>query len=145
MIGYVVDASVAVKWIVNESGSATAVTVLDADIARIAPDLLFAEASNALWAMHRRGDFTRADYRDAVQVLRTAPVAVPVAMRRLAPAAAALAADLGHPVYDCFYLALALSEQFPVLTADSRFHEGVRRHPYLGDRVVHLRELGRRR
>ena len=29
-------------------------------------------------------------------------------------------------------------EQYPVVTADVRFHGKVRRHPYLSDRIVHV-------
>ena len=141
MTGYVVDASVAVKWFVKEPLVHEAFAILSPDIVRVAPALLFAEASNALWARHRRGDLTRSELADAIQTLRGAPVSVPVAMSRLAPAAASLAAELEHPVYDCFYLALALREQFPVLTADTRFHDRVRRHAYLSESIVHLREL----
>ena len=49
-----------------------------------------------------------------------------------------LAVDLGHPAYDCYYLALAMQGQYPVVTADARFHDRVREHPYLSDRVVHV-------
>ncbi len=59
-------------------------------------------------------------------------------MRQLAAAAGRLAMDLDHPVYDCFYLALAIQEQYPVITADTRFHDKVRVHPYLSDRVRHV-------
>ena len=53
-----------------------------------------------------------------------------------------LAIDLGHPTYDCFYLALAVQEHCPVVTADRRFHGAVRQHPYLADRIVHVESLG---
>lgn len=36
----------------------------------------------------------------------------------LLPAAFRLAADRDHPVYDCVYLALAMREGIPLLTAD---------------------------
>ncbi len=79
-----------------------------------------------------------------MDLLRAAPVATPLSMRRLAASSARLASDLGHPVYDCFYLALAIHENYPVVTADTRFHEKVRKHPYLADRVVHVAELAGR-
>jgi predicted nucleic acid-binding protein len=44
-------------------------------------------------------------------------------------------------VYDCFYLALAILEQYPVVTADGRFHDKVRGHPYLSDRIVHVAQV----
>lgn len=138
MTGCVVDASVVVKWLVAEELSDEAASLLQWESTLVAPELVFAEVTNALWAMCRRGDIGAADFDDAVDVLRTAPVAVPHPMRRLAAAAARLALDLDHPVYDCFYLALAVLEQYRVVTADRRFLDKVRRHPYLSDRIVHV-------
>ena len=138
MTGYVVDASVAVKWLVQEDHSDEAIGLLGGGARLVAPSLLFAEAANALWAMYRRGDISADDMNDAVDALGAAPVSLPTPMLELAAAASRLGADLGHPVYDCFYLALAIQTQYPVVTADNRFHDKVRSHPYLSDRVVHL-------
>jgi predicted nucleic acid-binding protein len=141
MTGYVVDASVAVKWLISEAHSEQALTLLDRRQSLIAPELLFAEAANALWALSRRGDIADTDLAEAIDVLKAAPIAVPASMRDLAPAASRLAADLDHPVYDCFYLALAIQEQYVVVTADGRFHDKVRAHPYLAERMLHVRSL----
>ncbi len=141
MTGYVVDASIVVKWFVKEEWSNEAASLLEAEAALIAPEPLFAEVCNALWAMHRRGDIGGEDLAEAMDALRAAPVGVPFSMRQLAASSARLAIDLDHPVYDCFYLALAVQEQYPVVTADARFHEKVRSHPYLSDRIVHLAAL----
>ncbi|HEU0215775.1 MAG TPA: type II toxin-antitoxin system VapC family toxin, partial [Stellaceae bacterium] len=43
-------------------------------------------------------------------------------------AAQALALELGHPVYDTLYLAVALAEHGVVVTADRPFVEAVARH-----------------
>ena len=138
MTGYVVDASVVVKWLVQEAYSEEAVALLDSGSTFVAPALVFAEAANALWVMRRRGDIVADDMADAVETLRAMPVAVPVTMPQLAAAASRLAVDLDHPVYDCFYLALAVQTQYPVVTADRRFHDKVRAHPYLSDRIEHV-------
>jgi predicted nucleic acid-binding protein len=93
MSGYVVDASVAVKWLVTENFSEQAVRLLDEELTLIAPELLFAEAGNALWVMCRCGIITKADFAEAVGVLRAAPraapVSVPISMRQLATSAGA--------------------------------------------------------
>ena len=70
-------------------------------------------------------------------MLKAAPVAVPVSMRRLAASALRLAVDLGHPACDCYYLALAMQDRYPV-TSDTRFYDRVREHAYLSDRIVHV-------
>lgn len=138
MTGYVVDASVVVKWMVDEEHSEAAASLLDSGATLVAPALVFAEAANALWAMRRRGDIGADDVSDAMAILQTVPVAIPLSMLQLTAAAARLAADLDHPVYDCFYLALAVQTQYAVVTADMRFHDKVRGHPYLSDRIEHV-------
>jgi len=143
--GYVVDASVVVKWLVNENLSDQAVGLLKSGATLVAPALVFAEVTNALWAMLRRGDIDATDMTDAIQALQAAPVAIPASMSQLAPATARLAADLDHPAYDCFYLALAIQSQHPVVTADARFHDKVRRHPYLADHILHVAQVEPRR
>ena len=85
---------------------------------------------------------SREELAEAVDLLRIAPVATPLSMRQLAASSARLAVDLQHPVHDCSYLALAIHEDYPVVTADTRLYEKVSQHPYLGDRVVHVGDLG---
>lgn len=137
MASYVVDASVAVKWLVDENLSDEAAQLLNGH-ELLAPSLVYAEATNAIWKLARRGIISWADVADALAALSRAPLAVPVTMKDLMVAAAGLAHDLGQPVYDCIYLALAIRQQRPVLTADRRFHDVVHRHPYLTKHVVHL-------
>lgn len=141
MTGFVIDASVAVKWFMTENGSDAAVRLLLADQPLMAPELIYTEVANALWAAVRRGDMTSDGLREAIDALTAGPVSTSVATKQLIGAAARLAVDLAHPVYDCLYLALALHEQRPVVTADRRFQDVVHRHPYLSDRIRHLENL----
>ena len=141
MTRYVVDASVAVKWLVREPLSQEASLLLAGDVSLMAPDLLFAEGANALWAMRQRRELTDAEFDEAVETLQEAPVLVPSTLLQLTPAASRLAADLGHPIYDCFYLALAIQEKARLVTADGRFCDRVGSHPYLSDSIVPLAEM----
>ena len=141
MAGFVVDASVAVKWLVSEAHSDKAAALLDGKNTLAAPELMFVEATNALWALARRGEIKNADVMEAVDVLADTPVAVPLTARQLLPSAAKLASDLDHPVYDCVYLALSMHTEHPVVTADRRFYEKTKNHPYLSARVVHISDL----
>ena len=136
----VVDASVGVKWVVDEIGSEMA-TALIAGRRLLVPDLFWVETANALAAKVRRSELSRAQAQDAWQDLSRAPVmSRPVTPDSLAPALG-LAQDIGHPVYDCLYLAMAVAEKCHVVTADRRFAEVVRRHPCLAESLLLLGEI----
>ncbi len=114
----VIDASVALKWVLDEPGSEAAVALRDQEL--IAPTLWLAEAANALWRHARIGDISDDEAAIHFSELRKAPVASLPIEPHLEPALK-LAVEIGHPVYDCIYLALALHHQTHVVTADHRF------------------------
>lgn len=116
---WVVDASVAAKWLAPETESSIAAALLDDELA--APDLIFAEVGNILWKKQLRGEMEAATVHLAVRWLLQVPMAVHDAAGLL-PDALALALQLQHPAYDCFYLALARRIGAPLLTADRRLH-----------------------
>ena len=85
----------------------------------IAPELILAEVLNAAWKAARLGLMTslQADIARAELPLCVAR------LEHLAPLATSVAQaarQLDHPVYDCFYLALADREGVPLVTADTR-------------------------
>jgi len=77
MTGYVVNASVAVKWLVDEPQSEQALKLLENDLPLLAPELIFAEVANALWAMGRRENIGADVIRDAIDLLADAPLTIP--------------------------------------------------------------------
>ncbi len=124
----VIDASVALKWVLDEPGREAADALLDEEL--VAPALWLLEAANALWRRVRRGELTAEEARERLIELLNAPVTT-TAIEDDLLAAADLAATLGHPVYDCLYLARAIREDSHVVTADARFHEAVAQSPRL--------------
>lgn len=128
----VVDASVAVKWVVRETDSDPADALFD-DNELIAPVLWLAQASNVLWRRARIGEITADEARSRLSELRNAPVAS-LPMEPHLDRALQLATEIGHPVYDCLYLALALHHDTHVITADRRF-AAVAARPELAGRV----------
>jgi predicted nucleic acid-binding protein len=68
----VVDASVALKWVIEEPGSDAAVALRSESL--IAPDLWLAEAANALWRRTRLGDLTPEEAVAYFVKLASAPV-----------------------------------------------------------------------
>lgn len=128
----VIDASVALKWVLDEPGQEAADALLDEEL--IAPALWLVEAANALWRRGQRGELTAEEAAARLAELCNAPVAT-MAIEADVPTAIQLATAIGHPVYDCLYLALALRENTHVVTADARFHAAVQRSPDLKDAV----------
>ena len=74
---------------------------------------------DSVWKKFRRGWSSDKQVFSAMERLpRAFARLVPVA--ELAPRASALTLLLDHPIYDCFYLALAEREQLAIVTADDR-------------------------
>ncbi len=132
----VVDASVALKWVIEEPGSDEARSLRGQALS--APAVWLAEAANTLWRKARKNEITVQEARSSFALLQAAPVAATPVEMDIAEALT-LAVELDHPVYDCLYLAAALREDAYVLTADMRFARAVARHADLKDRV---RKLG---
>ena len=121
---FVVDASVAVKLLVDEPDSGAARALAASGQELHAPRLMVAEVANALWRKARQGQFERTDAGAAMAALSDMP------MRwnddeTVGADAVRLALALDHPVYDCVYLALAHRIGATVVTADRRFASAV--------------------
>ncbi len=128
----VIDASVAVKWVLREANSDKADALLD-DHDLMAPGFWLAESGNALWRRARLGEITAEEAAERLSELLNAPVASIAIELHIGPALQ-LATELGHPIYDCIYLALALHHDTYVVTADRRFVAAATR-PDLAGRV----------
>ncbi len=119
----VLDASVAVRWVVKEEGSDEAAALLERDITWITPRLLLTEAASAL----RRKVADRAlapaaagQSLDALlQAVADGVIRLIEDERVIAPALL-LALSLQYKVLDCVYLALAEREGAGIATADDR-------------------------
>lgn len=137
----VIDASVAIKWVVDEAGSDIATRLLDRPLA--APDLLSPECANNLWKKVTRGQLSADEADIAAATLEAAEITVHPTRAHLR-AATELACALGHPAYDCFYLALARHLSTCLVTADLRLIEAVRArsNPELADLAVSLQAFG---
>jgi predicted nucleic acid-binding protein len=120
---YVLDASVALKWVLAEPGSDRALA-LRADFRRgihtfLAPDVFLAEAGHTLAKAERRkviappqGSILLADLLTTIPQLRPS---LP-----LLPQAFSIASAFRISFYDCLYVALADRESCKLLTADLR-------------------------
>lgn len=116
---FVVDASVVIKWYVEENDWEAARGLLASTAALHAPELLQAECANTLWKKVRRKNLELAD---ALAILREVLMA-PIGLHPSADvidAAWHLATAADRTVYDALYAALAIAVDCPLVTADSR-------------------------
>lgn len=121
----VVDASVAVRWLVQLPHHEEARALLGAGNRLLAPEFLPAEVGSALTKMVRAKALTLAEGLEAYQDFFRAPVRM-LPVQAVAERAMKLALKHGQSLYDCLYLALAESEQGQFATADARFWKAIK-------------------
>jgi predicted nucleic acid-binding protein len=123
MTDFVIHASVAIKWIVQEQRTSEALALRKRKLC--APDLIVAECANILWKKVRLKELTAGEASAAAQLLARADVEL-LPMREHFQTATDLAIELDHPAYDCVYLAVALAKGCAFVTADDRLLRRVR-------------------
>ena len=136
----VVDASVAVKWLVREEDTDKALALLRAwheeEVTPAAPHLLPFEVANALHRKVFRGQLSVGDSTRMIAQLTGSRIELHQTAG-LHARALELASELQQgAVYDAHYLALAEEFDCELWTADQRFHRAV------SDRLTHVRWLG---
>ncbi len=131
----VVDASVGVKWFLEEHDSEIASAIFDANVSRIhVPDLFMVEVSGALVRQTNMLKTKQLVIRNALSRLTAMFSTGDLVPVRSLPAdvsrATDIAIDLGHPLKDCIYLALAIDRNCPLMTCDAKFAVKARsKHP----------------
>ena len=115
-MAYIVDASVALKWLVVEEDAARAVDLLQSGRDLFAPRLIIDEVANALRKKCRQQHLKPSEALERIRLL-------PRYFRGLLDMSDAgvvldMAIAIDHPVYDCFYLQAARDRGLPLVTAD---------------------------
>ncbi len=120
---FVLDSSVAFKWLVPEADTPKALRLLDDfdngihDL--IAPDILPVEAVHALTRAERQGRITPAEGAVLIKDLfKHLPPLHPYLP--LLPRAYEISSKMRIGVYDCLYVALAERENCELVTADDK-------------------------
>lgn len=136
---YVVDANIAIKWVIPEPDSNDALALLGHGL--LAPELLLPECLNVLWHKRVKQELDEAESDVALTALAAAPIQwLPVAP--MMKTVLDLAVRLKHPAYDCTYLAAAIHVGVPMVTADGKFVRRLRRDDAVADLAPHVRLLG---
>jgi predicted nucleic acid-binding protein len=123
---FVIDASVAVKWLPlfgNEPLVSQAHRYLDrrsaGEITVVVPDLFWAEVSSVLWKAARRGACDTDEASLALSTLEEQELPT-VPSLILVNSALSIALKYGRTLYDCVYVALAVRSNAELVTADEK-------------------------
>lgn len=123
----ILDASVVLKWFVDEENSDKAIQLREEYYAGereiVIPDLLLFEVANAL---RYNPDFEPDEIKDSVKTLFDMGIEIIIPTYSLLEKAIDLAKSLDVTCYDAAYLALAGDLGFEFITADRKFYNKVR-------------------
>jgi len=140
-VKYVLDSSVALKWVLPEQDSALAIRVR-ADYRSgvhelLAPDVFPVEIGHALTKAERRKTVAPAQgWAFWQSIMADCPDLTTSIV--LMPRAYAISSQMRIGVYDCLYVALAEQEQCELLTADVKLLNALQQ---LFPHIVHLSSL----
>jgi predicted nucleic acid-binding protein len=134
LTSFVVDASVAAKWMLPAKGELLrpeAFRLLDAygagDVGLLVPDIFWAECGNIVWKAVRQQRLPRVDAEVAIlSMTRRSIPTIPSA--DLLPEALPIAFTFGRSVYDSLYVALAVQAETQLITADERLANALAAH-----------------
>ena len=126
----VVDASVGLKWILQEPDSHLADALVRIEPDLLVPDFWLNEATNVLWLQVHRKLFTPDEAREGLALLRALVEPTPTAHMRLHDLALDIGIAIDHSTYDTLYLAFAVAMgASAVVAADRPFLRSMRTHP----------------
>ena len=128
---FVLDASVAAKWLLPAEGESLTEEALfllqsysQGQIDLVVPDVFWAETANVLWKAVRVNRCPKGAAETALEFLKQRRLPT-VSSLELIDLAFALAGSFGRTVYDSLYVALALESKAEMITADRRLVNAV--------------------
>lgn len=134
MTTYVIDASVAAKWILPASGETLTREAIEllkrytaGELRFVVPDLFWTELANILWKAARRDRLGVASAESALQAVRDRSFPS-VSSHALLVEAFAIAIAFDRTVYDAVYVALAVNSKSQLVTADQRLANALAAH-----------------
>ncbi len=126
----VVDASVGLKWVLDEPDSPLAQALAEGDEELLVPDFWLNEATNVLWLQVHRRLLAPEEARESLALLRAQVEPTPTADLDLHDVALEIGMAADHSTYDTLYLAFAVAMGARgVVVADGPFVRAMRRHP----------------
>jgi predicted nucleic acid-binding protein len=138
MRSLVIDASVAVKWFMPEPHSINAISLLETGSELLAPDLIFAECGNVLWKKWLRQELEPTDIPAILGDLNRMNMRI-VPTFVLSEEASDIAITYRRSFYDSIYLALAVTTDSIMITADEKLRNALQNTP-LAERIAWVGE-----
>jgi predicted nucleic acid-binding protein len=144
----VVDASVALKWVLDEPDSHLAQALAEDEEELLVPDFWLNEATNVCWLQVRKRVWTPNEAREGLVLLRDMVSPTDTAGFDLHDVALYIGLAVNHSTYDTLYVAFAVAMGARgVVVADGPFVANMSRHPdpVLATILIPLSEWGRGR
>ena len=142
MSDFIVDASVVGKWLVAETDSPRARSLIASQHYLRAPDLIVSEVANVLWKKAIRKEMSFAEMQSTLDKLLQDYIDVAVRLlpaRILVKQALNIAHSEKRSAYDSLYLATAVQARCRLVTADERFVRSIK-SPILRPHIVSLND-----
>lgn len=141
---YVVDASVAAKWVLSGEPFEKNASMLKDDylsgIAEIcAPSLIVLEVANALWKAIKLGRILEEDSHEALNTLNDLRITLHELNWTDISRGLNIASKLDLTIYDASYLFLSDKMKAQIITADDKLFEKAKKH----FRVLHIKDYMR--
>jgi predicted nucleic acid-binding protein len=128
-MNYVVDASVAIKWYVPEILEHEASNFLREKHDLHVPELILPEFSSIVWKKVKRGQMLEEDAKRIVTAISIRKWRIHLHGQIMVSAYEG-AKMTGQTVYDWVYLALAISLDCELITADGKFYNALENTPF---------------
>ena len=126
----VVDASVALKWVLEEPDSHLAQALAEGEEEVLVPDFWLNEAANVCWLQVRKGKWSADEAREGLALLRALVPPTATSDLDLHDVALDIGLAVNHSTYDTLYVAFAVAMGARgVVAADGPFARDMGRHP----------------
>ena len=129
-LALVIDASVGLKWVLQERDSPLADALARSGEDLLVPDFWLNEATNVLWLQVRRKLFTPDEAREGLALLQAQLAPTPTAGMDLHEVALNIGLTVSHSTYDTLYVAFTIAVGAAnLIVADGPFVTAMARHP----------------